>query len=172
MIWPLRILAVFSVIGGLIGIEQLFGKVLAPAHGDQVFVFVEAIIAPFYDAPIAAFSGLAAVAVGFFAAYALYANAKEDPLPAKLGALSRWMRDRFYFDELYEATVIKAHDTVAAVTDWFDRWLIGFAAVRGTAGATDLFGRALRLVQNGNLQTYAFLFVFGAAVILFFVLGR
>ena len=91
---------------------------------------------------------------------------------AKLGGLARAMSNRFYFDELYEATVIKVHDTVAAVTDWFDRWLIGFAAVRGTAGATDLFGRALRLVQNGNLQTYAFLFVLGVAVVLFFVLGR
>ncbi len=26
MAWPLRILAVFSVIGGLIGVEQLYGK--------------------------------------------------------------------------------------------------------------------------------------------------
>ena len=123
-------------------------------------------------APVAAFSGLAAVVVGFLAARALYGKAKEDPLPAKLGGLSRAMANRFYFDELYEATVIKVHDTVAAVVDVFDRWFIGFAAVRGTAGMTDLFGRALRLVQNGNLQTYAFLFVLGAAVVLFFVLGR
>ena len=49
---------------------------------------------------------------------------------------------------------------------------VGFAAVRGTAGATNLFGRALRLVQNGNLQTYAFLFVLGVAVVLWFVLGK
>ena len=175
MIWPLRILAVFSIIGGLIGIEQLFAKALTtePAEvGEHAASFASQLIAPFIHAPVAAFSGLAAVVIGFLAARALYAKAKEDPLPAKLGFFSRWMRDRFYFDELYEATVIKAHDTVAAVTDWFDRWLIGFAAVRGTAGTTDLFGRALRLVQNGNLQTYAFLFVLGVAVVLFFVLGR
>jgi NADH-quinone oxidoreductase subunit L len=172
MIWPLRILAVASAIGGVIGIEQLFSSALSPEHEEAVQGVLARLVYPFHHAFGVAIGGLVAVAVGFLAAYALYANAKEDPLPAKLGALSRWMRDRFYFDELYEATVIKAHDTVAAVTDWFDRWLIGFAAVRGTAGATDLFGRALRLVQNGNLQTYAFLFVFGAAVILFFVLGR
>src|SRR5215831_8877623 len=171
MIWPLRILAVFSIIGGLIGVEALFAGMMKPGeelpHG-----LVAQLAAPFVHAPVAALSGLAAFGLGLFAAWTLYAKAKEDPLPAKLGALSRAMRNRFYFDELYEATVIKVHDTMAAVTDWFDRWLVGLAAVRGTAGATELFGRALRLVQNGNLQTYAFLFVLGAAVVLFVVLGR
>ena len=39
-------------------------------------------------------------------------------------------------------------------------------------GGTDLTGRALRLVQTGNLQTYAFLFVLGVAVVLWLVLGK
>ena len=39
-------------------------------------------------------------------------------------------------------------------------------------GGTDLSGRALRLVQTGNLQTYAFLFVLGVALLLYFVLGK
>jgi hypothetical protein len=42
--------------------------------------------------------------------------------------------------------------------------------VRGTYGTTELVGRALRRVQTGNLQTYAFLFVLGAAVVLYFAL--
>jgi NADH-quinone oxidoreductase subunit L len=171
MIWPLRILAVASVVAGVIGIEALFAGVLKPG-AEHPHGLVAQLLYPFHHAPVAAWSGLAAFLVGFMAAKTLYSTAKEDPLPAKLGGLSRAMANRFYFDELYEATVIKVHDTVAAVTDWFDRWLIGFAAVRGTAGATDLFGRALRLVQNGNLQTYAFLFVLGVALVLFFVLGR
>jgi len=172
MIWPLRILALASVIGGVIGIEQLFGGALSPEHGEEVHGVLAQLVYPFKHAPGVALGGLAAVAVGFFAAYTLYAKAKEDPLPARIGALSRWMRDRFYFDELYEATVIKVHDTVAAVVGWFDRWLIGFAAVRGSAGATSLFGSVLRFIQSGNLQAYAFLLVLGVAVILFFVLGR
>jgi NADH-quinone oxidoreductase subunit L len=171
MTWPLRVLAVFSIIGGVIGIEALFLGMLKPG-AEHPHTLAAQLVYPFQHAPVAALSGLVAFGIGLFAAWTLYAKAKEDPLPAKLGGLSRAMANRFYFDELYESTVIKVHDTVAAVTDWFDRWLIGFAAVRGTAGATDLFGRALRLVQNGNLQTYAFLFVLGAAVVLFIVLGR
>ena len=50
------------------------------------------------------------------------------------------MRNRFYFDELYEATVIRLHDFLAAVADWFDRWMIAGVAVRGTHGTTELAG--------------------------------
>ena len=82
------------------------------------------------------------------------------------------MRNRFYFDELYEATVIKLHDFLAAVSDWIDRWLVAGFAVRGTHGTTELMGRALRLFQTGNLQTYAFLFAIGVALVLRFVIER
>ena len=77
------------------------------------------------------------------------------------------MRNRFYFDELYQATVIRLHDFLAAVADWFDRWIIAGLAVRGTHGTTELAGRALRLLQTGNLQTYAFLFALGVALVLY-----
>jgi NADH-quinone oxidoreductase subunit L len=126
---------------------------------------------PFAHAPVAAFIGLIAVAAGLVAAFKLYHRASEDPLPAKLGGAARWLRDKFYFDELYEATVIRLQDTIAAVTDWFDRWLVGGAAVRGTAAFTGLVGQALRLVQTGSLQTYAFLFVLGTAILLIAILG-
>jgi len=42
--------------------------------------------------------------------------------------------------------------------------------VRGVHGSTELAGRALRLLQTGNLQTYAFLFVLGVACVLYFAL--
>jgi NADH-quinone oxidoreductase subunit L len=170
MTWPLRLLAVFSVIGGLIGIEQLYGKQFPSEHLEQSASFVGELLAPILHAPLAAGTGLLAVLVGFAAAYALYAKATKDPLPEKLGALSRAMRNRFYFDELYQATVIRLHDSMAAVADWFDRWIIAGLAVRGTHGTTELAGRALRLLQTGNLQTYALLFALGVALVLYLVL--
>ncbi len=171
MIWPLRVLAVFSSIGGVIGAEALFGgfyeQGVEHPHGVTGQLFY-----PFAHAPVAALIGLGAVAVGFVAAMRLYSRADEDPLPSRIGAFARWMRDKFYFDELYERTVIKLQDTTAAVVDWFDRWLVGGAAVRGTAAFTGLVGQALRLAQTGSLQTYAFLLVLGVAVALFVMLGR
>ena len=171
MVWPLRVLAVPSVLAGFWGVEKLVasnyhegGEAAEHAAG-----FFQMLVAPFLHAPVAAGAGLAAVAIGFFAAYALYGKAKTDPLPAKLGAFATAMRDRFYFDELYEATVLRLQNILAAVSDFFDRWVVG-GCVIFTRGSTDLTGRALRLLQTGNLQTYAFLFVAGAAVVLWFTL--
>ena len=110
--------------------------------------------------------------MGFLMARKLYQNAANDPLPAKLGGLATAMKNRFYFDEIYEATFIRAHDFIAAVMDWIDRWLVDWAGIGLLRGGTDITGRALRLMQTGNLQTYAFLFVLGVAAVLYLVLGK
>jgi NADH-quinone oxidoreductase subunit L len=171
MVWPLRILGVFSVIGGWIGVEQLFHRFFA-GEPERAASFAGNLFAPFVHAPVVASLGLLAAAAGVFAAYRFYGNAAADPLPAKLGWLSRAMANRFYFDEIYEATVIRIHDTIAAMADWIDRWIVEGFCIGLVRGGTDLTGRALRLVQTGNLQTYAFLFVLGVAVVLWFVLGK
>jgi NADH-quinone oxidoreductase subunit L len=118
------------------------------------------------------FCGLGTVAVGLFAAYKLYQKTATDPLPAKLGGLATAMKNRFYFDEIYEATFIRAHDFIATVMDVIDRWVVDWACVGLVRGGTDFTGRALRLMQTGNLQTYAFLFALGVGVVLYFVLGK
>ena len=116
--------------------------------------------------------GILSFVIGFFAAWIFYAKAATDPLPKKLGSLATAMKNRFYFDEIYEATFIRAHDFLAGVADWIDRWILEGAIIGAIRGGTDLTGRALRLAQTGNLQTYAFLFVLGVALVLYFVLGK
>jgi len=165
-------LAVLSLIGGYIGVSQLFHLQFAGEPGEPAGSFLHRLFEPFQQAPLAACGGLAAFIIGLFAAISLYRGAKEDPLPAKLGALSKAMANRFYFDEFYEATFIRAHDLIAAVMDWIDRWIVEGFCIGLIRGGTDLTGRALRLAQTGNLQTYAFLFVLGVAVVLWFVIGK
>jgi NADH-quinone oxidoreductase subunit L len=172
MIWPLRVLAVMSIVGGLIGVSGLYHLQFAGEPGEPATGLMQQIFEPFQQAPMAALLGIIAVAVGFFAAWTFYRNAKSDPLPAKLGELSKAMANRFYFDEFYEATFIRAHDLIAAVMDWIDRWIVEGLCIGLVRGGTDLTGRALRLAQTGNLQTYAFLFVLGVAVLLWFMIGK
>jgi len=176
MLWPLRILAVFAIFGGVIGIREIFsGQFASGEHagaGEHALTFVQRLSEPFAHAPIAAGVGMAATLIGFLIARALYASAQSDPLPEKLGALSRAMQNRFYFDGLCEATVIRIHDAIAAISDWIDRWIVEGFCIGLVRGGTDLTGRALRLVQTGNLQTYVFLFVLGVAVVLWLVLGK
>jgi len=172
MVWPLRILAVCSIFaGGFVGVENIYLKQFPSEAAEPGASFAHQLFAPFIEAPGAAFCGLAALALGFIGAWALYAKADKDPLPEKLGWLSRAMRNRFYFDELYEATVIRLHDTLAAIAGGID-WCIENVFVGFVRGGTDFTGRGLRLLQTGNLQTYAFLFALGVAFVLFLVLGK
>ena len=168
MTWPLRALALFASVGGVIGVNGIYSMQFPGS--EHAVPFTQWIIEPFTSSPVAAIAGLLAIAVGFTTAHSLYRNAASDPLPAKLGKFAEAMKNRFYFDEIYEATVIRAHDFIAAVMDWIDRWLLEGFCIGFVRGGTDLTGRALRLVQTGNLQTYAFLFVLGVAVLLYFVL--
>jgi NADH-quinone oxidoreductase subunit L len=170
MIWPLRLLAVASIFAGIVGIDHFIAGAFGGEHGHSL-PWYQAILEPFSHSPMAALFGLMATAVGFSLAYTLYGKAASDPLPAKLGVLSRAMRNRFYFDELYTGLIAITHEVISRVAAWVDRWLISGLMVRGTHGTTELAGRALRLVQTGNLQTYAFLLVVGVAVLLYLVLN-
>lgn len=155
---PLVLLAVPSAVAGVVGIQKLYGQQLgAPPAG---------------HAAIAMAASFVAVLIGLALAFSLYRRAGRDPLPEKLGALAEAMRNRFYLDELYQATVIRLQDIVAAAAEWVDRWLVAGLLVRGLHGSVELTGRALRFVQTGNLGTYAFLVALGMAVLLYFLIGR
>ena len=166
MIWPLKILAVPTLLAGAWGIDAYIGKAFPGGHQPHNEGFWQNLFSPFNHNILAAGFGLLAVVAGYQLARALYVNADRDRLPEKIGVLAKLARDRFYFDELYEWFISVTQETLAKVADWFDRWVIAGLLVRGTHGTTELFGRALRLVQTGSLQTYAFLFAAGVVLVL------
>jgi NADH-quinone oxidoreductase subunit L len=131
-------------------------------------------------------------AAGWLTARWLYKDAKN-PLPEKLK--ESWKRtwtvvyNKYYVDELYQATVIRLTMWTMAVSNWFDKYIIdglvnlagavtrGFAFIDGAidkyivdgavnlvAGATIEAGRNLRRVQTGQIQTYLYGALGGALV--------
>jgi NADH-quinone oxidoreductase subunit L len=173
MTWPLIVLAVPSILAGVWGIDAFIGAQWETGQGaahHHANNFVDALFAPFGHSPAAALASVGSILFGFTFAFAFYRNATTDPLPARLGAFSRAMRDRFYFDEIYSFLIRITHEALAGLAGLIDRWVIGGLGVRGVAGTTDIVGRGLRLVQSGNLQTYAFLMVAGLVVLLLLAL--
>jgi NADH-quinone oxidoreductase subunit L len=162
---PLIVLALASLFGGYFGIAQL----LASHFGTPPPEFF-APFEPFRVSPLAAWLSLASFAGGLLLAWALYFNAESDPLPAKMQAVSQILRQKFYFDEAYGLLIAATQDTLAAFANGFDGGIKLF--IRGVQGTTEFSGRALRLFQTGNLQTYTFLFAAGIALVLFFMLLR
>ena len=172
MTWPLILLAVPTVLAGTWGIQGTLNRFFDPGQAAHAGGWMENMFAALGHAPLAAVFGVAAAGFGFSLAWSVYANAEHDPLPARLGWLARWMRNRFYFDELYAWLIRLTQENLARLAQWFDRWVVAGFMVRGAHGTTEIVGRALRLFQTGNLQTYAFLFVVGVVVLLYLALGR
>ncbi|MBN2508341.1 MAG: NADH-quinone oxidoreductase subunit L [Verrucomicrobia bacterium] len=171
MKWPLVVLAVPAALAGFWSIDRFLDRHFHPAAAAPASGWFEQWVAPLVHAPLAVLLSLVAVGLGFYTAYLLYRGAATDPLPAKLGLLARGMRAKFYLDELNAWCIRLTHDALARLADWIDRWIIAGVMVRGTHGTTELVGRALRLVQSGNLQTYVLVVVLGIAAVLWLALG-
>ena len=169
MVWPLIVLAVPSVLAGLWGIDGRLEGFFGDAHHGSSS-WLDALFTPFSHSPGPAFLGLLAFMLGLSAAWTLYRNATEDPLPRALCFAGRVLRNRFYFDEIYEALVRFTQDTAAKGAEFLDKWIVAGLMVRGSHGVAELAGRLLRMVLSGNLQTYALMVVLGVAWMVFYKL--
>ena len=160
IVTPLLILAVLSVIGGFFPIKDL---VTGPhAHG--------------HDAHHGAL-GLALLSLGFAAfgalsGFFLYANRTTDflkTLPGVKTAAGVFER-KFYFDDLYDLMIQYVQEKIARVMDIIERYVIVEWSVNGLARFTRSTGNLLRGLQTGMVQFYAFFFVAGISLMLYFYL--
>jgi NADH-quinone oxidoreductase subunit L len=108
--------------------------------------------------------GIGAFVAGTAIAFLLYSGKSKDPVRIPLFA------NKFYFDEIYAGLVRYSQDLLASICGWLDKWVIDLAIVRWFfAGGAWVSGFALRFVQTGNLQGYAFLFGAGVVILLYYV---
>jgi NADH-quinone oxidoreductase subunit L len=103
---------------------------------------------------------LAGTTFGFY----LYKGRNKDSISIPL------FEHRFYIDEFYNALIRWTQDLLANISGFIDRWVIDGGLVRGLSSATWGFGFALRFLQIGNLQAYAFLFGAGVVLLLYYIL--
>lgn len=159
MRWPLVILAVASCAAGFFGIEGFVARALGmePSHDYAVLA--------------GAFSFFALL-MGGSIALALYQKAETDPVQRRLPVLSSILRDRLYLDAICEILVLLTHETLSHLAVRLDRLVLSGFAVRGAHSAADLAGRMLRMLQTGNLQTYAFLIAVGVVILIYAIVGR
>jgi NADH-quinone oxidoreductase subunit L len=137
--------------------------------------------------------GASAAAIGWLFARSLYLDGKS-PVPGQL--LLRWKRawtvvyNKYYLDEIYQATVVRGSLVFARILSWIDSRLVDGAvnlagavtrlfanldgaidtylvdgAVNLVANSTIAAGRGLRRVQTGRIQTYLYGALAGALVI-------
>ncbi len=157
MTGPMLFLAALSIIGGWFSAVPRF---LRPESGPGAH-------------SLALQLGLLAIPMaGFLVSGLLYwrGAASDEPLHKALGPLYRAARNKFYFDEFYLGLVKYVQGSIAALCEFFDRWILQGLAVGGLAWGTGLVGRSLRLLQTGQVRFYAFLFGAGVVLIVYFTL--
>ena len=130
----LWILAILSIAGGLVGWPAALGgshptpfqKWLSPVLlpiGDHAYHFHEA---PHSLEWILMGISVAIAMFGVFLAHRLYV--KRPPVPdvleRRLGFVHRMLENKYWVDELYNATAIKGTLLLSYALWWFDRWIV------------------------------------------------
>jgi NADH-quinone oxidoreductase subunit L len=162
-----------------------------PGHGPLAHVF-EHYMQPVFSAGTAAllasghfhegahpawpyFAAWGLAFVGTAIAVAMYRQAfagAPTTLATTFPRLYRLAVDKFRVDELYDAAILRPIKWVAwALWKVVDVFLIDGLLVNGVARTAGVFGRLLRVSQNGDVQRYAAVMAVAAALILWAVLG-
>ncbi len=173
MIVPLAVLAALSVVGGLVGPPMQegghsFARWLAPvfaggAHG----------AAPHHAVSVATEWGLIALSVvvalaGIGLAFRVYL---QDPdaatrLRERLAGLHRTLLNKYWVDELYDATAVRfVHGAAQSFWRFWDTKVVD-GAVNGVGHVFEGCSAVLRLFQTGFVGTYALFFTLGVVALL------
>ncbi len=167
MTLPLVILAVLSIVGGFVGIPEIFVK-----DGDKLGAFLAPVLtagkAPAH--PVSHSTELLLMAVttiGALVAIIIAYVTTKKVTDAPATGLVKVLQQKWYVDELYDAVVVKPLQKLSAFFSNIieRRGIDGF--VNGVGKAVQYGSRQARLLQSGNVGVYVLLMVLG--IILFFV---
>ena len=94
---------------------------------------------------------------------------KETAMPAKMAAtfknLYKWAHRKFYMDEVYLFVTRKiVFRYISVPIAWFDRHIVD-GTMNGIAGMTQYAAFAVKGLQSGKLQQYAFVFISGTVIL-------
>lgn len=167
---PLIVLAILSIIGGWVGIPEIFMK-----DADSFGTYLDPVFSASHKFVHAAhlsentewlLMGLSTILVVIAAIWSWKMFTNKSGLQPSRG-LALIMQNRFYVDEGYRAIVIKPMLWCAAKFQVVDRRVIdGF--VNGIGRVMNYGSRQLRYLQSGQTASYIFLMVVGT--ILLFVI--
>jgi len=174
---PLMVLAVGAIFSGYLAYDAMVGDGMDAFWGASIFmlpekhVFEAAHHVPFWVAALPTVAGL----LGICGAYAFYMVMPAWPgmLAQRFGGLYRFLLNKWYFDEIYDALFVRP-----ALRIGHDLWKSGDGAVidgcgpNGVAAAARTIARRAGRLQSGYLYHYAFLMLIGVVGLVTWYLYR
>jgi NADH-quinone oxidoreductase subunit L len=169
MLAPLMILALLSLVGGLVGVGSHFEHFLAPVFGT-----VEVAEAANHGTELLLMGVSVLVALlGWLLAYWLYCARPELPqkIAASMSGAYQTLVHKYYIDELYAAVFVRPLIKGSTQILWHDvDQKIIDAAVNDAGYGAEHVSDEVRHMQSGNLRSYAGWVAAGSAVVIGFMI--
>ncbi len=161
MTGPLLVLAVLAAVAGVVAFDGV-GELLGFAGGIGYVVFTVKGHAFAFHPDIAAtatVSALLAIAVGLV----YWWGTAERAARARAWApeIHRLLVNRYYLDDLYQATIDRVVLGAAGVVAWVDDRIVNRAGVDGGAQGIGYAGLRLKFLQTGRIPNYALAMALG-----------
>jgi NADH-quinone oxidoreductase subunit L len=174
MLAPLLVLAVGAIFAGFFFEPYFVGEGQKEFWKGAIFTAASNTVLAEHPAPLlAAQAPLIAAVIGLAAA--AYVYLLKEGLGAKLaargGPLYTFFYNKWFFDELYDATFVKGAKVLGDIF-WKigDQKIIDGLGPNGVAWATMLVGKRTGKVQTGYVYHYAFVMLLGVAGLLSYAL--
>jgi NADH-quinone oxidoreductase subunit L len=153
MTGPLMLLAGLSIFGGFINIPHWLEPMFAEKPENQTLAWISAGV------------GVA----GILVAYVFYVAKRglADSFAKAMNGFYTLVYNKYYVDEIYNAVVVRPLVSISRIVLWrgVDAGLID-GTVNGVGSRSRGIGSILRLLQSGNIRTYAAWVVLGSIVVL------
>lgn len=153
MTGPLMILAILSLGGGFINVPHILEPMFAERPENQGLAWLSAGV------------GL----LGIFLAWVFYVAKRglADSFAKSIGGLYTLVWNKYFVDEAYNAAVVEPVVEGSRTVLWrgIDAGLID-GAVNGVGRRSRGIGSILRLIQSGNIRTYAGWVILGSIILL------
>jgi NADH-quinone oxidoreductase subunit L len=195
---PLMILAVLSIFGGYVGVPHLLGgsnhieKWLEPVFGHHApvaathsaggFGIVSTAFASTAEGHGAGggvemqlmIGAIIIGLLGIFIAWLFYVKKPDLPekFVRKFQGLFTLVHNKYFVDELYGFVFVKGLFKVGKVCKNFVDETIIDGIINGMAGALSGIGGLIRKIQTGFVQGYAFGIIFGAIIVIGYLISR
>ncbi|MBL7912405.1 MAG: NADH-quinone oxidoreductase subunit L [Bacteroidia bacterium] len=168
MTFPLIVLAILSVVGGLLGLPEFWHMPNWMSNNLDTIILRKNPSTMPHDTEwmLMGIAVLAAIATIYFA-YIVYMQKKTLPLKEndKMPGFQKLVYNKYYVDELYNAVITKPLDVLSiAFHKFFDIQIID-GIVNGVGSAVKGIGSGVRLLQTGNIGFYVISMVIGIVFI-------
>jgi NADH-quinone oxidoreductase subunit L len=165
---PLVLLAILSCVGGILGLSSLFShhhfttdflrivlsnkEIAHPSHTFELIVLVVSVVV---------------LSIIIALTYRNYISKQNIPLAAENETgLAKVLSKKYYFDELYQAIILKPIERLSMFSHQFiDRKIID-GIVNSVGDRILVYGNYLRRIQSGNVEYYLLAMVMGVIAFL------